>query len=78
MEAAIGDGKPVLILPTEVKQMLGPNDSDKDDDVDYYIGDDGLARSTASETIAANQTREGDLSRGTSGGCGQDSEKVPK
>ncbi len=33
---------------------------------------------SAQETISANMRAEGDLSRGVSGGCNQDAEKVPE
>lgn len=43
----------------------------------HYVDARGETHSKPSEVIAENQRIEGDLSQGTTGGCGQDASKVP-
>lgn len=43
---------------------------------DLHVGTDGFVRSDAADTISSNQSSEGDMSRGASGGCGQDADNV--
>lgn len=62
--------------------MRGPNDRDDVGGLaghlgrDLYVGTDGFVRDNASDTIASNQGYESDMSRGASGGCGQDADSV--
>ncbi len=43
---------------------------------EYYPDNTGLLHSTVEGAISANQRMEPDLSRGASGGCGQDPSKA--
>lgn len=43
---------------------------------DYHVSTDGRVHSSASDSVAANMGRESDLSRGASGGCGQDPDRM--
>lgn len=45
---------------------------------DLYVGADGFVRSDARDTISADRSSHGDMSQGSSGGCGQHEDNLPR
>lgn len=64
-----------MTRPDKAKELAEKLGLDLERDV--YIGTDGFVRTSASDTISANQATEDDMSRGSSGGCSQSPDAVP-
>ena len=60
----------------ELAQNLGLDPSEVFGNQTYYIGLDGFLRRDARSTLEANQAYENQFSRGASGGCGQDPDRL--